>query len=143
MSFDLKLTGGSFAFNSNGSLERLFNEDKLKQDIIKVLLTSQGDVKLHPWYGSPLGERVIGKVLPFNILESEVAEAVNFALNNLMKLQSLQLRDGQYLTPNEQISQIVNIKVQRSMYDSRQYNIVIDVTTKKGSVIREVFDIQL
>jgi hypothetical protein len=143
MSFDLKLVNGSFNFSSDGSLDRLFNEDKLKQDIIKILLTSQGQVTLHPWYGSPLGDRVIGKVLPFNILESEVADAVNFCLNNLMKMQALQLRDGQYLTPNEQLSQILNVKVQRSMYDSRQYNIVIDVTTKKGSVIREVFDIQL
>lgn len=143
MSFDLKLTNGSFEFGPNGSLQCIFNEEKLKQDIIKILLTSQGGDKLHPWYGSPLGERVIGKALPFNILESEVADAVNFCLTNIMKLQKLQLKDGQHLTPTEQLSQILNVKVQRSLYDSRQYNIVIDVSTKKGSVIREVFDIQL
>ena len=143
MSFDLKLTNGSFNFGSDGSLQRTFNEEKLKQDIIKILLTSQGGVSLHPWYGSPLGERVIGKSLPFNILETEVADAVNFCLTNLIKLQALQLKDGQYLTPTEQLSQILNVKVQRSLYDSRQYNIVIDVSTKNGSVMREVFDIQL
>jgi len=143
MSFDLKLSNGSFNFDADGTLQRLFNEEKIKQDIIKILLTSQGKVKMHPWYGSPLSERVIGKVLPFNILETEVADAVNFCLNNLIKLQSMQLKDGQYLTPNEQISQIVNVTVQRSAYDSRQYNIVVDVATKKGGVIREVFDIQL
>jgi hypothetical protein len=90
-----------------------------------------------------MGDRVIGKSLPFNILEKEVADAVNFCLTNLIKLQSLQLKDGQYLTPNEQLSQILNVDVKRSAYDSRQYNIVVDVTTKKGSVIREVFDIQI
>jgi phage baseplate assembly protein W len=143
MSFDLKLVNGSFSFGSDGALQRIFNEDKLKQDIVKILLTSQGSSALNPWYGSPLGDRVIGKAMPFNILETEVADAVNFCLTNLMKLQALQLKDGQYLTPNEQLSQILNVKVQRSLYDARQYNIVIDVTTKKGSVIREVFDIQI
>ena len=143
MSFDLKLVNGTFNFGADGSLQRLFNEEKLKQDIVKVILTTQGKVKLHPWYGSPLSDRVIGKNLPFNILENEVADAVNFCLNNIMKLQSLQLKDGQYLTPNEQISQILNVSVQRSAFDARQYNIVIDVSTKGGSPVREVFDIQL
>jgi hypothetical protein len=143
MSFDLKIVDGSFNFGSDGTLQRLFNEEKLKQDVIKILLTTQGESKVHPWYGSPMGSRVIGKVMPFNIMENEVTDAVNFCLNNLIKLQTLQSRDGQYLTPNEQISQVINVKVQRSIYDSRQYNIVIDVSTKKGSVVREVFDIQL
>jgi hypothetical protein len=143
MSFDLTLVNGSFNFSADGSLQRIFNEEKLKQDIVKILLTTQGSVMLNPWYGSPLSERVIGKNMPFNILETEVADAVNFCLNNIIKLQALQLKDGQYLTPNEQLSQILNVKVQRSLYDTRQYNIVIDVGTKKGSVIHEVFDIEL
>lgn len=143
MSFDLKLTDGSFNFGADGSATKLFNEEKLKQDIIKIILTTQGQAKLHPWYGSPLGEKVIGKVLPFNILENEVSDAINFCLNNLIKLQSLQSKDGQYITPNEQLSQILNVNVKRSTYDARQYNIAVDVSTKKGSVIREVFDIQL
>ena len=139
MSFDLKISNGSFIFSDDGTLKKVFNEDKLRQDVIKIILTPQGTLKLHPWYGSPINERAIGKVLPANLLDTEMSSSILFAINNLIKLQGLQIKDGQYTTPNELIGQVLNISVERSIYESRQYNIVIDILTKRGTTIRENF----
>ncbi len=141
MSFDLKIVNGSFNFDSTGKLEYLVNESKLKQDIEKIVLTEQGSNALHTWYGSPLSERILGTVMPRNIIESEVNSAINSALNNLAKLQALQSRDGQILTPEEQISKVLNVNISRSTTDVRAYNIFIDVMTKKGSVTRNVIEV--
>ncbi len=141
MSFDLKIVNGSFNFDATGKLEFLVNESKLKQDIEKIITTEQGSNGLHPWYGSPVGPRLLGTVLPKNIMESEVNGAINACLNNLSKLQTLQSRDGQILTPEEQIGKVLNVSISRSTTDVRAYNIFVDVITKRGSVARNVIEV--
>lgn len=143
MSFDIKLKDGTFDFNPDGSLKTVANDEKLKQDVVKIVLTTQGTNRINPWYGSPLGERVVGKVLPEGILDLEVKDAINFCIENLTKLQQLQVRDSQYTTPSEHIGQIRDIRIEKSRSDQRQYNIIIDIATKKGTILREVFDIQI
>ena len=53
MSFDLALERGDIKINRDGSMKTVFGNAKLRQDIMKILLTELGDNKFHPKYGSP------------------------------------------------------------------------------------------
>ena len=52
MSFDLSIEKGDIKIGSDGSLSTVSGNNKLRQDIIKILLTDIGDNKFHPKYGS-------------------------------------------------------------------------------------------
>lgn len=141
MSFDLKLSNGDLVFTSTGDLEKIFNEEKLTQDIVKILLTPQGSNELYPWYGSPLSDRVVGKALDTKILDYEMTNAIQYSLNIIKDLQKTQEIDGQYLTPAEVLSQIRNVQVVQNVYDGRAYSIIVAVATRRGNVVEETFTI--
>lgn len=141
MSYDLKLSNGDLVVNSTGEFERVFNEEKLTQDIVKILLTPQGISELYPWYGSPLSDRVVGKLLDTKLLDYEMTNAILYALNILKDLQQAQEIDGQYLSPTEVINQIRNVQVVQNSFDSRAYSIVVAVATRRGNIVEETFTI--
>lgn len=139
MSFDLKIANGDISFNASGNPELLFDVEKLKQDLVKIILTPIGSNKIYPWYGSPLSEKAIGKALDKKVLDMEMQSALMYAINNLLELQKLQIKDGQYLSPAESISQVKDLRLEQSIYDFRQFNISIVVLTRRGDVVNESF----
>lgn len=143
MSFDLKLTNGDLTLNASKTLDAVFNDDKLRQDLVKVLLTPLGSNKLFPWYGSPLTERAIGKALDLNILNIEMTNSILFSINNLMTLQKDQEKNGQYVSPAEAISKINNVQAQPSIYDPRQINIDVSVSSRRANVVEESFKLRV
>ena len=52
MSFDLKIEGGDIKLEADGSLTTVFDNNKLRQEVVKILLTKLGENKYHPSYGS-------------------------------------------------------------------------------------------
>ena len=60
MSFDLTLNKGDIKITNTGTVSTVTSNAKLKQDIIKILLTEVGDNKFHPEYGSHVGALEIG-----------------------------------------------------------------------------------
>ena len=139
MSFDFKLIGGDLQVKPAGTIAIQVDDSKLRQDLLKILLTPIGSNKAYPWYGSPLGTAVIGRLLDPRILKSEILNSITFAINNLIRLQKEQERSGQFLTPAEAISKILDVSVEQSIQDGRQYNIGISVLTRRGNVINETF----
>lgn len=143
MSFDLKLANGDLKIDQNGGLEKVYNEEKLTQDLLKIVLTPQGTNPLYPWYGSPLNERTIGTLLDPKILNFEMVNAIQLAIRNLMELQKAQERDGQYISPSEAIGQILDIDILRSPYDARAYYLKIKVAARRGNVVEESFSVTI
>lgn len=143
MSFDLKISGGDILLDSTGNPILVFDLEKLRQEIVKMILTPLGTNKRYPWYGSPLSEKTIGKVLEPTILNFEMKSSIMYAINNIIELQKLQKKDGQYTSPGETISEILDIQVSPSIYDARQYDIFISVSTRRGDVVKESFTLTL
>lgn len=137
MSFDLKLVNGDLSLGSNGDLERVFDVEKLKQDLLKIMITPTNSNKNYPWYGSPLTARTIGQTLDPEILDSEIENSLVFAINNLRVLQQEQERDGQFITPPEAIARILGITVDQDVFDARMFNIRVSVETRRGSIVNE------
>lgn len=135
MSFDLKIFKGDLQIDNSGSIVTVSGNQKLRQDIIKILLTAYGDNKYHPGYGSGLGQIEIGST-DFKLTESEIKNTALSAINGLIAMQKRQAR-SQTLSPAEVIVSVLDIGVLRDTADPRLYNLRISVLTQQ---LTEVFD---
>ena len=142
MSFDLKISKGDFVIK-NGQLVTVEENNKLIQDILKICLTAAGSNPLHPWYGSFISKAIIGNPEHASVL-SQIAKAqLNTALENLQKLQDLQVKSYQRVSANEQISAISDISIIRNQIDPRFFDVRIKVLTKGLKVISTSFTVNM
>jgi phage baseplate assembly protein W len=140
MSFDLKLINGDLILK-NGDLQKVENSEKLVQDILKLCLTTAGSNPIHPWYGSFISRTIIGSAMDTSILVQISKSQLNTALENLKKLQELQVKSFQRVSADEQIAAISNISVIRSQLDPRIFTVKISVLTKGTKPINASFNI--
>lgn len=140
MSFDLKIENNDLKINPDGSIQTARDNEKLIQDIVKAILTSVGDNKFFPWYGSSLASNLIGQVLDNDFIVSEAERAIQSTLTQLISLQNSQSR-MQYVSAGEMIAAIQNVTVLRSNIDPRQLEITVSVLTRKLNVVEETFTI--
>lgn len=142
MSFDLKIVGGDIAISSTGDAEIVFDNAKLKQDIVKILLTRLGDNKYHPNYGSEVGALQIGHVADIELLELDLQSSAEEAIRKIISLQRKQAK-RQNLSPAEVIVDIVDVSVARDVNDPRAWNIFISVLTQKLTTLTEAVQLRI
>ena len=140
MSFDLQLINGDLSLNADGSIRTVTGTDKLKQDIVKIILTPIGSVIFHPWYGSSITDENIGEVIPIARLSENITIALSESLGRLQKLQRSQAT-GQKVLLSEMISTVKEIAVQRNSIDLRQVNVIVVVISRDLTTVEEVFTI--
>lgn len=141
MSFDLKIISGDLKIE-NGSLSVLQGKEKLQQDLVKIATTELGANPLHSWYGSMVGSSLIGSTLPEDISNSVAESQLQNAIDMLKQLQNLQVSTGQKMTPDEQISYIQGISIQRHSLDLRVIQIAIKVLTRAFGTVTVSFNPQ-
>lgn len=142
MSFDLKISKGDIIISSDGLVTPIIDNEKLRQDIIKILLTKLGDNKFHQSYGSEVGALQIGHIQDRSLLELDLSSSAETAIRKLMGLQRQQAR-RQYLRPGEIISAILGVSIGRDLADPRMYNIFISVQTQALTTITESITIKI
>lgn len=142
MSFDLKIVKGDIAISSDGTLELVRDNDKLRQDLIKILLTELGENKYHPDYGSEIGALQIGSFTDAEFLEVDLTASAETAVRKVMALQRNQAK-RQFLSPGEIIVEILNVEVTRDTSDQRLYNIFISVLTQKLTTLTESITVRI
>jgi hypothetical protein len=140
MSFDLKIKNGDFVLD-NGDLKKVKDAEKLTQSVLKICLTEAGTNPLHPWYGSHLSRTVIGSVLDPSITETIAKTQLETSLNNLKEIQETQLKSYQDVSPDEQISAILNIDIVRNRVDPRIYEVLIKILSKGLKLVSTGFTI--
>lgn len=123
MSNDLQIVNGDLAITPDGDLNLISESTKLRQDLLKISLTTQGTNRYHPWYGNAVGLANIGQSahLPSTV-KSIASTTLKESLGNLILLQREQ-RLRQEVTPGEAILNIKDIIVEQDEIDPRQYNI--------------------
>jgi len=129
MSFDLKISAGDLVLK-NGQLDVVTGQQKLIQDILKICLTKAGTNIYQPWYGSFLSKSVIGSGLDASIMFDVARSQLQTAIENLKKVQELQSSSGQKMTPDEQISYISDISINRNQIDPRLIEVYVSVLTR-------------
>ena len=142
MSFGLKLQGGDPKLSREGLVETVIKNKKLRQDIVKMLLTNKGSIKYHREYGSELG--IISSENHFNnqITEATIEQTVYDGISKLITLQRLQMQK-QVLSPAEMILSVKGVVVQRDPGDPRLYNVFVSVITQQLSEISESITVRL
>lgn len=142
MSFDLKIENGDISITADGKLNTVSDNNKLRQDIVKILLTKLGENKYHPTYGSSIGAIEIGHVTDESLLELDLSSSAESSIRNLMTLQGSQAK-RQYLTPGETIVAILDVSVDRDTIDPRVYNIFISVQTQRLTNLTETISVRI
>jgi len=140
MSFDLALINGDIQIKADGSVRTVENTDKLKQDIVKVILTPINNSRFHPWYGTNIVDDNIGKIASDSVLFQQIDLAITDGLSRLQKLQLAQ-STSQVVTFAETLASIEEVAVQRAPDDPRQVNVVVVVLSKDLSAVEEMFTI--
>jgi len=140
MSFDLKLSNGDIVFSPEGDVEIVEGLDKLKQDVLKILITELGSNVYHPWYGSELSDDVVGNTTDARVTAASAESAISNALENLAALQ-VEQQAFQRVTPQEMIAAISNIKVEQEPADFRIWNVLVSVVSKSLNEVTENFSI--
>ena len=142
MSFDLAIKKGDISIASDGSMETVSGNLKLKQDIIKIILTDLGENKFHPNYGSQLGSFKVGFYADDRLMSMDIESSVKKALDNLISMQRSQART-QALSPAEIIVDVLNVSTSRDENDPRMYNVFISVLTQELTEIREFLSVRI
>lgn len=142
MSFDLKLVNGSFQLGPNGDFQLARNQEKLSQDVIKIIATAVGTNLAHKWYGSIIPDKIVGSGLRQDLLKAEIVKSITSSVENLKSLQEQQARAGQVLTPNEAILSLEAVQVLPSS-DPRAVIIVITIKTRSGKILQEELSLSI
>ncbi len=142
MSFDLKIKNGDLAIGRDGDIDFVIDNEKMRQDIIKILLTKLRENKYHPYYGSSLGILEIGSVPDKQLIEDDLSSLTEESINILMRLQHKQSQ-SQYLTPGEVIVEVLGVSVARDESDPRGYNVSVSVITKKLTLVTESLTVRV
>jgi phage baseplate assembly protein W len=142
MSFDLSIEKGDIKISSDGSLKTVSGNSKLKQDIVKILLTDLGGNKFHPKYGSHIGALQIGHYADSKLMELDIESSARNAIKNLMALQRLQSK-RQALSPGEVIIDTLSVKAKRDEVDPRMYNIFVSVLTQELTEVASLVTVRI
>ena len=140
MSFDLALINNDLVLQVNGDVRTVTDTPKLRQDILKIILTPLGSIKSHMWYGCSIGEDVIGLGTSDLMYISRIQISISKGLDRLKALQQSQ-SVNQNVSLAELIDIVAAVDVQRDVSDPRQINVVVTVLSKRLTKIEEIFTI--
>lgn len=140
MSFDIEIVNSDIKIKADGTVSTVSDTPKLRQDVLKIILTPLGSNKFHPWYGCAVVESIAGRNMPENMVVEEIRTTIGQSLERLKTLQIAQ-SSGQNVSLAEMISIIGNIESGRNPIDPRQINVLISILTKRLTKIEEIFTV--
>ena len=142
MSFDLKISKGDISVARDGTVSLVSKNSKLRQDLVKIILTGLGENKFHKNYGSAVGNLNIGSHASRDIVEMDIKISVESAIKKLMSLQKAQARK-QFVSPGELIVKVVDVVADRDKVDPRLYNVFISILTGELTELREGLTVRI
>jgi phage baseplate assembly protein W len=143
MSFDFRINKGDIALGSDGDLDKVFDTEKLIQDVLKILSTPLGGNKFFSWYGSPLTDASIGQVADRKFINTMVNQIIRSNLETLQKLQKQQAASGQRVTAAELIAAVQGVSVNRNIVDPTFWRVVAVVLSKDLKTNTAYLDVEL
>jgi phage baseplate assembly protein W len=142
MSYDLKIINGDLLLDDDGEISIIFGNEKIFQEIKKILLTDIGENKFHPYYGSRAGFLQVGSIADESFVASEIERSVKESLTNLIRLKDYQ-SSYQTLNPSEVILTIDEVAVERDNLDPRMWSIFISITTQALDTVNTVVRVKI
>jgi phage baseplate assembly protein W len=143
MSFDLRINQGDIAIGSDGDLDKVYDTEKLIQDVLKILSTPLGANKFFSWYGSALTDTSVGQVADRRFITTMVNQIIRSNLETLQKMQKQQSASGQRVTAAELIAAIQGVSVNRNIVDPTFWRIVVIILSKDLKTNTAYLDVEL
>jgi len=140
MSFDLALVEGDLKIQSGGTIKTVTHTSKIKQDVIKIILTALGSNKYHPWYGCAVSDDIVGQNISDDIVFSDIQSSIIQGLERLRTLQISQMT-SQSISLAETIGSIGEVNVYRAIEDPRMLIIDVTVYSRRLDKIEETFTV--
>ena len=142
MSYDLKIENGDLRISNTGDLAVVKDNEKLLQDALKILLTPLGGNKAHTWYGSNVGDTLIGAVFDKDFSIDAASQQVRSAMDNLQMIQKSQSKT-QIVTAAETISVVKDIYLNSNIKDQRLIEARITLLTNALTLVAVKFIVRL
>lgn len=140
MSFDLALVNKDLKIQSDGSIKTITDTPKLRQEVLKIILTPLGSVRYHPWYGCSIDTEAIGNPADFDLIRAQIVSSITSSLEKLRTLQRSQSAN-QRVSLAEIIESIAHVSAERDVNDARGINVVVTVISKRLTKVDELFTI--
>lgn len=127
-----------FKVLSSGGFLLVRNEDKLNQDVLKILSTLRGSNAYHPEYGTDLLRRIGLKAIGANV--NTITEDVTKAVTILQRTQEIQSR-YQEVTARERLGSVLSITTNPLPSNPTVFEVVLVATTNANTrvVINTVY----
>lgn len=129
------------AFDSTGRLILVLFEQKLIQQVIKILMTKIGSNPFVTGYGTSIPDVIYTAIRDPEGLKSELVTEVSLAIEKQRNIHYYQ-NEVQYHSPREILDRLIDVQVARSNDDPRVYYIAVEVSTLAGDttlIRRELF----
>lgn len=118
-------------YDETGKLKTVENEDKLVQDLRKIVITILGSNVSHPWYGTQL-EEIIGTTGIPELIETNISAEIQTAVRNMKNLQSQQIV-YQTVTDREFINVLNDLSVEQNTYDAGIWQVTAEIISQAGT----------
>ncbi|MDD5649575.1 MAG: hypothetical protein PHF86_04045 [Candidatus Nanoarchaeia archaeon] len=123
-----------------GNYIKVRDEQKLLQDLKKIIKTTLGSDPVAPWYGTTFNNLIGSKMFP-EITKTKITDEIVTALSKLKSLQ-IQQEEYQKMTGNEFIDIIEKIDVQENITVPTLFIANVNVVTQAGRLVPAVESIQ-
>lgn len=143
MSFDIQIKDGDLAIGLNGDVQKIENTDKLKQDMLKMVLTPLGGNPFFTFYGSSVSRSLIGSSLNYTFFSNLASDQIKSSLETLMKLQKIQQKDGQRVSAAELLAAVQQVVVEQNQTDPRYFRVIIRAVAKDLNPVATQFEVGL
>jgi hypothetical protein len=129
-----------YSVNRLGQYEKVFDENKLSQDLKKIIRTIIGSDPVAAWYGTNF-ETIIGTKMFPDITKTKITNEI---VTVLSKLKSVQIQQEEYqkVTDNEFIDTVSEIDVQESTTTPTLYTADIGIITQSGRLVPVTENVQ-
>lgn len=122
-----------YTIDKLGQYEKVFDENKLVQDLKKIVRTILGSDPVATWYGTSF-DKIIGTKMFLDITKTKILNEIVTALSKLKSAQ-IQQEEYQTVTDREFLDVVQKVDVQQSIEHPTLYTIDVDVVTQSGKLV--------
>ena len=129
-----------YRYSINGAILTVRNEQKLVQDMRKIVLTALGSNIFHTWYCTSIPLLIGSKITNASLIRSKMESDIRTAIRRYADTQTKQMRallsvPGASVDPRERFGQLLKLEVQQDVTEPTAYNIQIAFTNRSAELL--------
>ena len=119
-----------YRYTLDGTLETVVEEEKLMQDVKKIITTLVTSNPFHTWYGTSIPSLIGGKISNSGFIRTKVTNEITQALTRYASVQKQQAR-LQPVTAGERFVRLLQVSVEQDVTEPTAFNITIAFTNQR------------